>query len=362
VQRSLSSPPSNPSELKLRSFADSVKFDHFLALTDETGMLQHAKFGVPDRRLGYTTDDNARALVVSTFQCDFELDRKWAVLAGRFLAFLVGMQRTDGRLHNFMSYSREVRDDLDSGDHLGRALWATGCVVDSHLPAEVRATAKEVFDKALPWAFHSTSPRAWAHAIKGLSRYVSHFAEDSNAKQNLSQLVKRLVMLYEGNRSEGWRWFENVLSYENWRIPESLIEAYLVGGDSLEVAEESLRYLINIEFMQDVLVPVGSEGWYVRNGARAEFDQLPVEAGSAVETLVIAAKATGSSAYWDLALQALEWYHGRNLKKARVYDEDSGACYDGISPAGPNLNKGAESTLSYLLAVTRIRSVLLNKT
>ena len=345
---------------KSKRFTDSINFDHFLALTDETGMLQHSKFSIPDRRLGYTTDDNARALVVSTREYVLESDTKWSALAGRFLAFLIGMQKPDGRLHNFMSYAREIRNDLNSGDHLGRVLWATGCVVDSPLPAGVKASAKEVFDKALPWALQSTSLRVKAHAIKGLSRYVSRFREDLNARRNLSHLANQLVTTYKGNRSTDWEWFEDILSYENWRLSECLFEAHLVGENCLDVAEECLRFLISVEFRDNMLIPVGSEGWYRRNLVRAEFDQLPVEAGSAVEALAVAAKATGSSQYWDLALQALEWYHGRNRKGVTLYDARSGACYDGISPAGLNLNKGAESTLSYLLAATRLRSMFLH--
>lgn len=340
---------------KLKERIDSINFDHFLAFTDETGMLQHSKFEVPDRRLGYTTDDNARALIVSSRQYDFVLDRKWSSLAAKFLSFLIGMQEPDGRLHNFMSYAREVRNDLDSGDHLGRALWATGCIVDSHLSAGIRASAKEFFDRALPWALQSTSPRVKVHAIKGLCKYVSRFREDLNAKSNLSQLAKQLVIAFEKNHSNDWRWFEDILSYENWRLPECLFEAFLVGEKCLDVAEESLRFLVAVEFKNNMLTPVGSKGWYPRNGVKAEFDQLPVEAGSAVEALAMAARATQSRRYWDLALQALEWYHGRNLKNVTLYDPTSGVCYDGISPAGLNLNTGAESTLSYLLAVTSLR-------
>jgi len=347
------------SKPKLSRYMDSLNFDHFLALTDETGMLQHSKFSIPYRRLGYTTDDNARALVVSTRQYELRMDDSWSALAGEFLAFLMWMQRPDGRFHNFMSYTREVSDDYDSGDHLGRVLWATGCVVDSHLPNGVRASAKEVFDKALPWALQSTSPRVSAHAIKGLCSYLRRHSEDENARRNLSHLVTQLVKAHEQNSSDEWNWFEEILSYENWRLPESLFEAFLAGENCLEIAEKSLSFLVDVEFSGGMLVPVGSEGWYPRKGIKAEFDQLPVEAGSAVEALAIAAKAVGSSHYWDLALEALEWYHGRNQKDVKLYDARTGACYDGITPAGLNLNQGAESTLSYLLAVTRLQRLAL---
>lgn len=336
----------------LGKLLDRVRFDHFLALTDETGMLQHSKFTVPDRRLGYTTDDNARALIVSTREYDRKPRKRWLNLVSRFLSFLIGMQVPDGRFHNFMSYNREMGEDMDSGDHLGRSLWATGVVVDSALPAGVRASAKEAFDKALPWAFRSISPRVRAHAIKGLCRYISQHPEDLNAKKNLSSLVKQLNNQYLSNRSEEWPWFENVLAYENWRLPECLFEAHAAGEECLEIAQDSLEFLIQVEFRNRTFIPVGSEGWYPRNGARAEFDQLPVEAGSAVEALAAAARATNSSRYWDLTLHALKWYHGSNLRKVSVYEAKTGACYDGITRQGLNQNKGAESALSYILAVT----------
>jgi hypothetical protein len=351
-------PRLSPKLSKFERFLDSVKFDHFLSLADDTGMLQHSRFSIPDRRLGYTTDDNARALVVAARQYDLELSREWLMLTRRFLAFLIGMQEPDGRFHNFMSYAREVEGDLGPGDHLGRALWATSCVIDSlHLPAGIKASAKEIFDKALPSALASTSLRVKAHAIKGLSRYVSRFRGDSNARRNLSGLVQELSIAYRASCSCDWKWFEDILSYENWRLPECLFEAYLVGENCLAFAEESLRFLIGVEFKGGMLIPVGSQGWYRRNSVGAEFDQLPVEAGSAVEALAVAAQATGRSRYWDLALRALRWYHGKNRKRVTVYDAESGACHDGVSSTGLNLNRGAESTISYLLAVTRIRSM-----
>jgi hypothetical protein len=342
---------------KFKPFIDSLQFDHFLALTDDTGMLQHSKFSIPDRRMGYTVDDNARALILSTGQYDLRLSEEWSRLTSRFLAFLMAVQGPDGRFHNFTNYRHDVEDDLGSGDHLGRTLWATGIVVDSPLAAGVRTSAKEVFDKALPWALESTSPRVKAHAIKGLSRYINHFDDDLNASRNLSYLVNQLCATYEANRSADWRWFEDVLSYENWRLPECLFEAYLVGQDCLKIAEQSLKFLTSVEFIDDVFAPVGSEGWYRRNHVKAQFDQLPVEAGSAVEALAIAGVTTGSSQYWDLALQALSWYHGMNQKGVTLYDTRSGECCDGISPFGLNLNKGAESALSYLLAVTRLEMI-----
>jgi len=103
------------------------------------------------------------------------------------------MQVPDGRLHNFMSYAHEVEGYLDSGDHLGRTLWATRCVVDSVLPEGIRRSAKEVFDKALPWSIRSTSIRVKAHAIKGLCRYCNCFRNDPNPRKNLSQLVGQIV-------------------------------------------------------------------------------------------------------------------------------------------------------------------------
>ncbi len=349
------------SKLKIRQYIDVLNFGHFLAITDETGMLQFSKFSIPDRRLGYTTDDNARALVVSTRQYELKMGDNWSALAAKFLAFLMWMQRPDGRFHNFMSYTREVSDDYDSGDHLGRVLWATGCVVDSRLPSGTRASAKEVFDKALPWALQSTSPRVIAHAIKGLCSYLRQHSEDENARRDLSYLMNQLVKLHGQNSFGEWQWFEGILSYENWRLPESLFEAFLAGEKCLEIAVKSLEFLIDIEFSGDMLIPVGSEGWYPRNGVRAEFDQLPVEAGSAVEALATAAKAVGSSHYWDLASKAMEWYHGTNQKEVELYDARTGACYDGITPEGLNLNQGAESTLSYLLAVTRLQSIALGQ-
>lgn len=128
------------------------------SITDETGIFQHAKFATPNRKEGYTTDDNARALIVCAKYNKLNENPEIAKLANIYLSFLYHMQMKDGRLHNFMGYDRQFLDLVGSDDSLGRALWATGNVINSNLDKEKKSLGKEIFDKALPHAYKSTSP------------------------------------------------------------------------------------------------------------------------------------------------------------------------------------------------------------
>jgi uncharacterized protein YyaL (SSP411 family) len=169
---------------------------------------------------------------------------------------------------------------------------------------------------------------------------------------NLKEIADSLVVLYNRNRVSDWEWFENILSYDNARLSQALLVAYQSMRDQvyLEVAQESLRFLGKITTINETYVPIGSQGWYVKGGRRALYDQQPIEAGAMVEATTLAYRLTGSESYEQGIRQALGWFSGLNTKMVKLYDESTGACSDGINEAGLNENQGAESTLAFLLA------------
>lgn len=335
-----------------------MKLDHLIALTDNIGLLQHAKFSVPARKEGYTVDDNARALVFAVKAHVAWPDERLPELERKLLSFLLLMQADDGRFHNLMDYSQRITDQPSVGDHLGRTIWAAGSVVNSHLQEGARASARLMFDRALPWARQSHSPRTIAYACLGLHERLTAEPEDHNLKTNLKQCADSLVNMYYQNRTPAWQWFENILSYDNARLSQALLTAYSSLRDKsyLRVAEESLHFLDRTSVVDGMYAPVGSRGWYVKDGERALYDQQPIEAGAMAEATSLAHRLTKSDLYEQSTRRALEWFLGLNTKSLKLYDESTGACYDGINEAGLNQNQGAESTLAFLLAAEALVS------
>jgi len=337
-------------ELSLK-LQQSLKFEHLFALTDYNALLQHAKFSVPARKEGYAVDDNARALVLTKKARALWPDKKLLKLQHKLTSFLLVMQAEDGRFHNLMDFSQRIIDNATVGDHVGRAIWATGALINADLPRGIKASVRLIFDRALPWARDSTSPRTIAYACLGLHERLN--AEpDPNLKANLKTMADHLVELYYANRALNWEWFENILTYDNPRLSQAMFAAYQVLGEKryLTVAEKTLQFLVEASMVDGVLAPIGSEGWYQNGGKRALYDQQPIEAGAMVETTALAYRLTRLKVYETALRNALGWFFGLNTKAVTLYDESTGACYDGVNQEGLNQNQGAESTLAFLLA------------
>ncbi len=264
------------------------------------------------------------------------------------------MQVEDGEFHNLMDFSQRFVDSPTVGDHLGRAIWAAGAVINSNLPNGTKSSARLIFDRALPWARKSTSPRTKAYACLGLCERFQVDAKDPNLIANIASLADSLVDLYRTDQEADWNWFESILSYDNARLPQALLMAHRsLGRDEYrEVAEETFRFLQDATTIEGKFVPIGSRGWYVRGKERALYDQQPVDAGAMVEAAASFYKITGSETYQKTVRQVLAWFFGLNTKSVNVYDEATGACYDGITEVGLNENQGSEATVSILLAVT----------
>ena len=329
-----------------------VTLEFIRTLTDDTGILQHAKFGTPKRTEGYTTDDNSRALIALTKydQAKNKLEHAHRLI-DTYLGFLLFMQKKNGKMRNLLSYNRNFMDKEGSEDCMGRTLWSCGCVIESQLSFEKRLLAKEIFEKLKPWALRFSSPRAKAFAVMGLSRYQKTFAENSNPTRDIQILAGELLEHYRNNRSIDWHWFEPYLTYNNGSLPQALFEAYMVTRDEkyLKTAVESFNFLLKVQTINGIFVPIGNMGWYNKGGNRAIYDQQSVEAVSVTEAALSAYEATGQNAYRKAAKTVFNWFFGQNTLNVSVYNSDIGGCYDGITPQGLNLNMGAEANVCYLI-------------
>ncbi len=335
-----------------------LKSDHLRALSDGTGILQHALFTVPDYSHGYTTDDNARALLVSILLEELGDDEN-ADLSSRYLAFLgFAFNAQKKRFRNFMDYQRNWLEDAGSDDSHGRAIWALGTLLNHSKTPSLNSMAGSLFEQALPSILATTSPRAWAFALIGISEYAEKYSGDRRANQVSEEIAGRLMRLYAAHRTDEWRWFERGLTYCN----AALCHALLICGRSIPNAEmrdaglESLRWLADLQRSgSGHFVPVGSNGFYEQGNERARFDQQPVEAQAMVSACLEAFSITGDKTWNKEARRAFEWFLGRNDLNLPLYDATTGGCRDGLHPDRPNENQGAESTLAFLQSLLELR-------
>jgi glycosyltransferase involved in cell wall biosynthesis len=335
-----------------------LKLDHLDHLTDYTGIFQHALFTVPNYSHGYTTDDNARALLVSIL-LDKLGNRKSIGLASRYLAFL-GFAFNDQtkRFRNFMNYQRNWLEDKGSDDSHGRSLWALGTVLNHSNAMALKGMASWLFEQTLPAILLTTSPRAWAFALIGIYEYLQKFGGDRRISQVRDELAGRLLILYQNNYSEEWRWYEKELTYCNASLPHALI----ICGKSIpnkamtDAGLESLNWLADLQRADaGHFVPIGSNGFYKKGGEKARFDQQPVEAQAMVSACLEAFRITEDKRWNREARSAFEWFLGRNDLNLSVYDPTTGGCRDGLHSDRLNENQGSESTLAYLQSLLELR-------
>jgi hypothetical protein len=342
----------------------TIKLDHLYRMTDSTGILEHAVFVVPNYPEGYTTDDNARALIVAILleELGVAVPAGSADLASRYLAFLwLAFEPVTKRFRNCLSYERQWQEPEGSEDSHGRALWGLGTVLGRSKDAGLRGAAGRLFELAIPAAVEFRSPRACAFALLGLQEYLDSFPGDRAALNASDALANRLLQLYRAHQSADWRWFENVLAYSNARLPQALIRAGVRNSNQemVDAGLESLDWLGSIHRceVKGHFVPIGSQGFYSRKTEKARFDQQPVEACAAVSACLQAYRATGKGRWRKDAWSAFNWFLGDNDLQIALYDASTGGCRDGLHADRANENQGAESTLSFLMALLEMRKL-----
>jgi hypothetical protein len=339
-----------------------VSLEHIGSMTDDTGILQHALFTVPCYEEGYCLDDNARALLLMTIVEDAGTEDPKAVraLASRYLAFVNHAFNSErGRFRNFMTYSRRWTEDIGSEDSHGRALWALGGVVGRSSEPPKQRLASQLFHAGLPALANFTSPRAWAFALLGIDEYLRAFKGDSNVESVRATLGEKLLDIYRRTRRRDWPWFEDRLTYCNARLSQALIVsgACMDHEEMMSVGLRSLEWLSSEQTSDDgYFNPIGSNGFYERGGPRASFDQQPVEACAMVSACMESRRLTGDACWTERARRAFSWFFGQNQLQQWLYDATTGGCRDGLHVDRVNENQGAESTLSFLLALSEMRS------
>ncbi|MBI4620655.1 MAG: glycosyltransferase family 4 protein [Desulfobacterales bacterium] len=339
-----------------------MKFDHLRILTDDTGILQHATYTIPNRDHGYCIDDNARALMVA------DMVRKHLSTAGigfdslssHYLSFLRHAFNVEtGRFRDFMTYARQWTEEVGSEDAHGRVLWSLGKAVALLDDSGQLLMSTTLFNQALKAVEHFFSPRAIAFALVGIHAYLDKFSGDSEVRRVREILANRLFNQFRNNATESWPWLENSLNYDNGKLPHALLLSgqWMQRSDMIDMGLRSLKWLLTIETEDGHFVPIGSNGWYEQSGPKARFDQQPIEANAMIEACVEAFNITRDKTWFDNAVMCFNWFLGHNDLNMPLYDPKTGGCRDGLMADGINQNEGAESTLAWLLSLLTLQKL-----
>lgn len=336
-----------------------INLKHLQMLTDDTGLLQHAKYTAPDRNHGYCTDDNARALIVAALTQQLShVDTALADdLCNRYLSFVLhAFDSNTGRFRNFMGYNRQWLETMGSEDSHGRGVWALGMAIDALKNHPRQKLISSIFNRSVKAAETFQSPRSIAFALIGMDSYLKRFPGDSDTRRAFKQLSQRLYGRFRKNSTGNWPWPEDKLTYANGKLPHALLAAgrRLNRGDMIQTGLESLEWLLSVQTEKGQFVPVGNQGWYQKKGEKARFDQQPIEANAMIEACISAFQVSHDDRWLEKAVMCFNWFLGQNDLHLPLYDAKTGGCRDGLESDGINQNEGAESTLACLLSLTAL--------
>jgi hypothetical protein len=335
----------------MMNVSDRIALDHLDRMTDSTGLIQHAIYGIPRRESGYTTDDNARALRLCVRLWSQHPNDRMLSRVTTYLSFLEHARCLVRGFHNFLSYQRDWLDAEGTGDSQGQAVRALADVLGSHLPGGYRALARELIEEVLPALADLRSLRAQAYVILAWGHLWTSDVEDIDAIETLAwSAAQRLVECYRRSERPDWPWFESRMTYANAVLPHALFVAARRWPEEsfLEVAEASFAFLDRETSVENVFWPVGNSDWYPHGEEKARYDQQPVEAVTMAEAALAGFRLLGDEKYLATFRRAYDWFHGQNSLAQPLADVRCGACCDGLQADGVNRNQGAESTLAYL--------------
>ncbi len=336
-----------------------LSFDHVKRMTDDTGIIQHAKFGIPNLKEGYCLDDNARAVLVTVMAIKQKKERIALELCPVYLSYIHYMQNKNGTFRNFLSFNRDFLDEVGSEDSYGRTMWALGYMLAYPPNDSYYQTANEIFIAAIPVLNNLSSPRSIANTIIGLSYYLKSRPSDDGMLEILKKQVDILINSFKQNSSDDWPWFEDHLTYDNAIMPLALLHAaeFLKDDELLDIALRSMNFLTDLTMSEGYLSLIGNEQWYHRGKERSKFAQQPLDAMAMVLLFKQAYVLTKEKEYLNKMFTSFMWFLGENDLRLSLYDYETRGCCDGLESSGVNRNQGAESTLAYLISYLTVLEV-----
>lgn len=341
----------NESELDLL-ILPPFSLAHINRLTDDTGIIQHAKFGIPNLKEGYCLDDNARALLMVLMAYRQIKDMRALELSPIYLSYIHYMQNVDGTFRNFLSFNRNFLDKVGSEDSFGRTIWALGYLLGNAPNDAYYQTGKLIFFNASPNFEKLKSIRSIANTMIGISHYLKSNPADDSMTERLRNMAHSLNIHYMENNTSEWNWYESMFAYDNGILPLAMLHAAEILNDHkiTQTAIESMDFLTKLTVNDDYLSIIGNEKWYKKEGERSFFAQQPVDAMAMVLMYHQAFHLTKNKDYINKLYTSFLWFLGENDLRMSLYDFETKGCCDGFERYGVNRNQGAESSLAYLIS------------
>jgi glycosyltransferase involved in cell wall biosynthesis len=349
------------SVLKLQKFTTTYQYppislDHIKRMTTDFGMIQFAKIAIPDKASGYTIDDNARALIAVIKNFELTGDFEDLYLINTYLNYILYCQQEDGSFLNYVRINKEFfkkNKDENLEDANGRAIWALGeflskeHLISLHLQAQVEAA----FRNAIPNILLLQSPRAIAFCIKGLYFHYQ-YKHDPETLKIITLLADNLISKYRGVSNENWQWYEPYLTYANAVLPEAMLLAGICTDNQVfkETAKTTFDFLLSITHKDDQISVISNIGRHYEGQEKVAFGEQPIEYAYTILALDYFYQEYKDEHYMELMRGSFDWFLGDNHLHQIIYNPCTGGCYDGLEEYQINLNQGAESTVSYLMA------------
>ena len=344
------------SKKPMRYNLPAINLDHLKQMTSNIGIIQFSKINQPDFSTGYTLDDNARALVAVCMYFKMTGDEKYLYYIQKYLNFIKYCQQPGGAFLNYVDKDKHFTEQNKTAnleDSNGRAVWALGYLISliDLLPTKIILEADRIIEKSLHSFDEVHSTRAMAFAIKGLYYYQRTIKSPENITL-ITILANRLVQMYKHESNEKWEWFEGYLTYANSIIPEAMIYAWLLTGEIIykDIAISSFNFLLRRTFNRNGIEVISNKQWLKKGQEPGKFGEQPIDVAYTIMTLSKFYDVFADEEYHQKMETAFNWFLGNNRLHQIVYNPCTGGCYDGLEEANVNLNQGAESTVSYLMA------------
>ena len=343
-----------------------LSLDHIKRMTTTEGLIQFSAISTPDLQSGYTLDDNARSLLAVTKHYELTNEGSDLKLIKIYLNFILTCQQEKGNFLNYVDKNGNFTSnnyDENLEDANGRAIWALGEFIsyNNSIPIDLITKASIAIEKAVIHSSNFHSPRAISFAIKGLYFYNLE-TQNPEINELITELADNLVSKYRGVSDENWKWFEDYLTYANSILPEAILYAGLATGSELfkDIAKTSFDFLLSLIFKEDQIKVISNQGWLHKDKAVNQYGEQPVDVAGTILALQTFYKVYEEPEYKNKMQFAFDWFLGKNHLHRIIYNPKTVGCYDGLEENHINLNQGAESTISYLLARLAMENTINN--
>jgi len=343
-------------KIKIQFNLPEINFSHLKEMTTNIGLIQFSKVNIPDITTGYTLDDNARALVATCMSFKMEGTEEKIEQIRLYLSFIKFCQQPEGDFLNYVDQDKNFTDqnkEVNLDDSNGRALWALGylLLLKGTIPNDIITEAEKMFEMSIPHVGKIDSPRAMAFAIKGFY-YRQKVVKSQKNIDIIKTFANQLVVLYKHEATDKWEWFESWLTYANSVLPEAMLYTWLITKEPIykDIAKTSFNFLLEHTFNENGIEVISNKTWLQKGKEAGRFGEQPIDVAYTIMTLAKFYDVLNDEDYRDKMIIAFNWFLGSNRLHQIIYNPCTGGCYDGLEETHVNLNQGAESTVSYLMA------------